>query len=151
MNPVQYDEVLLTGNYAQLNDFIENSGQGLVVDWRGEEQGIITVVSRLIKDEKLSCEWVEAEGDLYVTYQGQRHKVGLIWTGNDRYITLRKLNEILAGDYEIRGFRHTLGDDTHCFYVKPCWWWAEMEKRFPRQIARVFAVITPEMDFPDYR
>jgi hypothetical protein len=68
--------------------------------------------------------------------------------GRDRYITLRRLNEIMAGDYELRAFQHTLGDDTHCFYPKPCDWWTAMEAAFPAEVERVFARITPDMDFP---
>jgi hypothetical protein len=64
---------------------------------------------------------------------------------------LRKLNEVMAGDYELRVFRHTYGDDTHCFYLAACDWWAAMEGAFPSEIRRVFVRITPRMDFPDYR
>jgi hypothetical protein len=151
MKKPDHDEVLLTGTDERLHDYIEESGLCLVVDWRGAEQDLIDNVSELLPDRKLAWEWVDAEDDLYILYQGQRYKVGLTMSGRDRYITLRKLNEVMASDYEIRGFRHTLEDDTHCFYVKPCAWWTAMEEHFPKDIARVFAQITPEMDFPDYR
>ena len=52
---------------------------------------------------------------------------------------IRKLNDAMAGEYEIRGFRHTLEDDTHCFYVQSCRWWRAMEEHFPKEIKRVFA------------
>jgi hypothetical protein len=142
--------VLLTGTVEELNDYIEQSGKCLVMDWRSYEGDLLDALAELIPQADLSYQWTAAKDDLYIVYRGRRHKVGLTFSGRDRYITLRRLNEILAGEYELRVFRHTLGDDTHCFYPKPCSWWAEMERAFPAAIERVFARITPDMDFPDY-
>jgi hypothetical protein len=88
---------------------------------------------------------------MYIVYRGRRHKVGLTFSGRDRYITLRRLNQVMAGDYELRGFRHTLEDDTHSSYPQRRSWWAAMEHFFGAETERVFARITPDLDFPDYR
>jgi len=149
----KYDKVMFTGSHAELNDYIGNSGQCLVVDWRNEEGDMIAALAEVIPEAGLSYDYGKGphgEDDLFVSFRGQRHQVGLTMTGKDRYITLRRLNEILSGKYELRGFRHTLKDDTHCFYPKPCSWWAAMERAFPTEVERVFARITPDMDFPDY-
>jgi hypothetical protein len=150
VKPPRYDKVLLTGSDEELNEYIGACGKCLVVDWRSEEGSLVDALSQLLPGAGLGHEWVDAEEDMYLIYSGRRHKVGLTWSGRDRYIVLRRLNEVMAGDYELRGFRHTLGDDTHCFYPAPCGWWAAMDRTYPTEVERVFARITPDMDFPDY-
>jgi hypothetical protein len=147
----EFDDVLLHRTVDELNEYIKNSPWCLVVDWRQEEGSIVDDVAAMIPEAGLTHEWVDADRDMYITYRGRRYKAGLIWTGRDRYITLRKLNEVMGGDYELLVFRHTYGDDTHCFYLAPCDWWVATERAFPSEIRRVFARITPRMDFPDYR
>jgi hypothetical protein len=145
----KYDEVLLTGSNEELNDYIENSGKCLVVDWRSDEGGLTDALAELLPAGWLSGEWDDdGDGDLYVTYRGVRHKVGLKMSPADRYRWLRRMNELMAGDYELRGFRHTLGDDTHCFLPARCDWWAAMEVAFPEEVQRVFGKITRRSKFP---
>jgi hypothetical protein len=154
MSLPKYDKVLLTGSDAELNEYIDKSGQCLVVDWRSEEGDLINALAKLIPEARLTYGWGKGrcgEDDIFVSFRGRRYKLGLTMSGRDRYITLRRLNEILAGEYELREFRHTLGDDTHSFYPKPCSWWAAMERAFPAAIERVFSRITADMDFPDYK
>jgi hypothetical protein len=151
MKPPRYDKILLSGSNEDLNEYIDESGKCLVVDWRGDEADLIDSLGEILPAGRLFQNWVDAEDDLYVIYRGIRHKVGLTMSGRDRYIALRRLNEIMVGEYELRVFRHTMEDDTHCFYPKSCAWWSRMEQAFPAEIQRVFARITPGMDFPDYR
>jgi hypothetical protein len=150
MKRPRYDRVLLTGSHEELNEYIDTSDKCLVVDWRSEEGSLVDALAELLPEARLTHEWVNAEGDMYIIYRGRRHKVGHTWSGRDRYITLRRLNEVMAGDYELRVFRHTLGDDTHCFYPAPCEWWAAMDKACPAEVERVFARVAPDMDFSDY-
>jgi hypothetical protein len=145
-----FDEVLVTGTEENLNEYIDQSGNCLVVDWRGYVNAIIDNLADLIPHAGMIHEWSDTEEDINVTNRGTCYKIGLRMVPQDRYHTIRRLNEILAGDYEIRGFFHTLGDDTHCFFVQTWCWWADMELLFPERIKNVFARITPEMDFPDY-
>jgi hypothetical protein len=149
--PPEFDDLLLRRTDAELNEYIRNSSRCLVVDWRQEEGSIVDEVARMIPEAPLTHEWADADRDMYITYRGRRHQAGLTWTGRDRYIALRKLNEVMAGDYELRVFRHRAGDDTHCFYLAPCDRWAALEAAFPAEVQRVFARITPDSDFPDYR
>ncbi len=151
MRRPRYDHVLLTGTLNDLNEYIATSGKCLVVDWHSYEGDVIDALAALLPRAKLSYGWNRARTDMYIVYRGRRHKVGLTFSGRDRYITLRRLNKVMAGDYELRGFRHTLGDDTHSFYPQRSTWWAAMEHFFPADIERVFAPIGPKMDFPDYR
>jgi hypothetical protein len=146
--PKDENDTLLNGSVEELNKYIEQSGKCLVVDHRSEEGSLTDALAELLPAGWLSHEWVEAEGDIYVTYRGVRHKVGLTWSPADRYIWLRRMNEVMAGDYELRGFRHTLGDDTHCFILGRCGWWVAMEAEFPTRLRRVFARITRMSRFP---
>src|SRR5262249_8546731 len=132
----RYDAVLLTGSDEELNEYIENSGKCLVVDWRAAEDNLTDELAKILRTKQLSHEWSEPEDDMYVVYRGVRHKIGLTFSWRDRYIWLRRMNEIMAGDFELRGFRHTLGDDTHCFLPARCDWWAAMEESFPKEVRR---------------
>ena len=151
MKVPRYDKAILSRSARTLNKYIDDSGKCIVVDWRGYEEEIIEEVMELLPNAPLSWKWNKDEDDLIITHDKKRYKGWFTMSVNDRYNTIRKLNEAMAGKYEIRGFRHTLEDDTHCFYVKSCAWWRAMEEHFPAQIERVFAKITPDMDFPDYR
>ena len=149
MKPPEHDAVLLTGSDEELNDYIENSGKCLVVDWRSDEGGLTDALADLLPAGWLSGEWVGDEDcDLFVTYRSVQHKVGLKLLPSDRYRWLRRMNELMAGEYELRGFRHTLGDDTHCFLPARCEWWAAMKEAFPKEVRRVFARITQRSKFP---
>jgi hypothetical protein len=103
------DKILLTGSDATLNEFIERSGKCLVVDWRSDEGDLTEALAEMLPTGWLSHQWSDAEDDLYITYRGARHKVGLTLSPRDRYVWLRRMNEVMAGDYELRAFRHTLG------------------------------------------
>jgi hypothetical protein len=144
----QFDRVLIDGTDDQLFDYMDESGECLVVDWRSEEGVLIDELSKMIPEAGLAHEWGDAEDDIYITYRGKLHKVGLTFSRVDRYVTIRRLNEILRGAYELRVFRMTLDSDTHVFYPKPCAWWSAMEEHFPERMASDFARVTPEMDFP---
>jgi hypothetical protein len=146
MKGPKFDKVLLTGSDEELNEYIETSGKCLVVDWRSDEGALTEALAELLPDGWLSGEW--EDDDLYVTYRGARHKVGLRMEPADRYRWLRRMNELMAGDYELRAFRHTLGDDTHCFLPARCDWWAAVEAALPKEVRRVFARITRRSRFP---
>jgi hypothetical protein len=141
--------VLLAGSDEELNEYMEQSRKCLGVDWRSDEGDLTEALAKLLPPGWLSGEY--GDDDLYITYRGVRHKVGLKMSPTDRYRWLRQMNKIMARDFELRVFRHTYGDDTHCFYLAPLDWWTAMEKAFPSEVRRVFARITARMDFPDYR
>ena len=147
MKRPKYDKVLLTGSDEELNEYIDTSDRCLVVDWTADEGDLADDLAEMLPAGWLSHDWAGAEDDMYVIYRRARHKVGLTLTPADRYVWLRRVNEVMAGDYELRGFRHTLGDDTHCFLLGRCDWWAAMEAAFPKEVRRVFARITRRSKF----
>jgi hypothetical protein len=148
--PPKYDKVLLSGSDQELNDYIANSSKCLIVDWRSDEQDLTADLAGLLPAGWLSGGWVDVGGDndIAVTYRGSRHLAGLLGDQPDRYARLRWVNGVIAGDFELRAFRHALGDDTHCFLPGRCDWWAAMEAAFPKEVRRVFAKITPRSKFP---
>src|SRR4051812_43223777 len=96
MKRPEYDKVLLSGSDEELNDYIDESGKCLVVDWRSDEGDLTDNLAELLPDGWLSHEWVDAEDDMHVLYRGKRHKVGLTLSPIDRYVWLRRMNEIMA-------------------------------------------------------
>jgi hypothetical protein len=146
----KYDKVLLSGIYEELSDYIANSGKCLVVDWRSDEASLMEALAELLPAGWLSGKWVDVgdDSDLAVTYRGTLYMAGLTGDQPDRYVWLRRMNQIMAGDFELRGFRFTLGDDTHCFLPARCSWWEAMEEAFPKEVRRVFAKITRRSKFP---
>jgi len=83
-----------------------------------------------------------------LSYKGKSARFGLTMSPRDRYITIRAINRLLAGDYEMRLFNATYESDTHSLYVKPSAWWREAERAHPAEIARVFRVVDEGLDFP---
>jgi len=144
---VVIDPVLLSGDDAAIAEFASDTDQCVVVDWREDEGDLIDYVIDKIPDAGLSFAEDESSEDLVLLYKGRMQPVGLTHSPRDRYITIRALNRILAGDYEMRVFRVTLDWDTHSFYLKPCSWWREAEQGHPQEIARVFRVVDEELDF----
>lgn len=150
VKPPQHDAVLLAGSDEELNEYIANSGKCLVVDWRSDEESETEALAALLPDGWLSGKWVGdgADTDLAVTYRGKHYMAGLTGNQTNRYVWLRRMNQIMAGDFELRAFRFTLGDDTHCFLPARCRWWAAMDAAFPKEVQRVFAKITRRSKFP---
>src|SRR5689334_14545992 len=126
METPDYDEEILSSSEEVLNTYIAESDECLVVDRKSAEQDIIDWVAELLPGVPLGWNWDDEQNDLYIAVEERQHKVGLLMSPRDRYITLRRLNEVMAGKYEVRLFRHTFYDSMHCFYVRPCEWWAAM-------------------------
>ena len=117
-----YDKVLISGSEDELNDYIANSGKCLVVDWRSDEESLTKALAGLLPGGWLSGKWVNTgdDTDLAVTYRGTSYMAGLTGDQPDRYVWLRWMNRTMDGDFELRAFRFTLGDDTHCFLPERC-------------------------------
>lgn len=145
---VDIDPVLLSGDDDAIDEFASDTDRCVVVDWREEESDLIGYVADVIPEAGLSFEETEDGDDIVLSYKGKSVRVGLTMTPRDRYITIRAINRLLAGDYEMRLFNVTYMSDTHSFYVKPVSWWREAEQAYPAEIARVFRVVDEGLDFP---
>ena len=142
----EFDEILVNGDDGALRSYMPAAPGAVVVDWGSEEEEIVSDVSRQIAPNLLSCEWDDGR-DLILIYQLRRKPMGLTFSRRDRYICLRALNGVLDGDYEIRVFRATLGDDTHIILVKPVPWWHEFDSRYPDRSNAIFRRIDESVDF----
>lgn len=145
---VEIDPVLLSGDDNAIYEFASDTDRCVVVDWREEEGDLIEYVAAVIPEAGLSFEESEDGLDLILHYCDRTLPVGLTISPRDRYITIRAINRLLSGDYEMRLFRITFQSDTHSFYVKPTAWWREAESAHPTEIARVFRVVDEGLDLP---
>ena len=145
---VEIDPILLSGDDNAIHEFASDTDHCVIVDWREEEGDLIGYVADAIPEAGLSFAEAEEGEDLVLTYKGRSLPVGLTMSPRDRYITIRAINRVLAGDYEMRLFRVTYESDTHSFYIKPAEWWREAERVHPAEIARVFQVVDEGVDFP---
>ena len=144
----ELDGALLNGDKDELSDFIGGETEAFLVDWREEETAIVDYVGERISPDDLTYEWIGDEEDLTLIYKDHRRRVGLTRSPRDRYICIRAINDILAGDYELRLFRQSSDSDTHAFYIKPTRWWASFDSRYPERSAQVFRRIDETVDFP---
>ena len=144
----EIDEVLLSGNEEEIRNFINEAAENIIVDWREEETSIVDDVSKHISPDKLSYEWVGDGEDLILLYRDRRRRVGLTISMRDRYICIRAINDILAGDYELRLFRQSFYSDTHELYIKPAKWWSLFDSQYPERSAEVFKRLDETVDFP---
>jgi hypothetical protein len=145
---VDIDPALLSNDDDVINEFASDTDRCVIVDWREEEGDLIRYVADAIPEAGLSFEDDKNGEDIILSYKGRTLPVGLTMSMRDRYITIRAINRMLAGDYEMRLFRVTYESDTHSFYVKPAGWWREAERAHPEEIARVFRVVDEGLDFP---
>ena len=143
----EIDDVLLHGSEEQLRDFMDEAAESFPVDWREEETAIVDYVNERISPDELSYEWVGDEEDLALRYRDRRKRVGLTRSPRDRYICIRAINDVLAGDYELRVFRQSLDSDTHELYIKPAKWWGLFDSRDAERSAEVFKRIDETVDF----
>jgi hypothetical protein len=88
--------------------------------------------------------WVATEAGFRVIYVQRARAVTFVEIGNERYVTLRALNENLAGDYEIRVLRNSLGYDTNGFVIAPVALWNDLKAKHASRLAKRFKVIQPE-------
>ena len=142
----EFDSVLISGDDDALWEYMDDAPGSVVVDWRDEEEEIVSGVAGQIVPDSLSCEWDDGR-DLTLIYKDRRRPVGLTFSPRDRYVCLRALNAALSGDYELRVFRATLGADTHIVFVKPASWWEAFDKQYPDRSGAIFRRIDETVDF----
>ncbi len=145
---VEIEPVLLSGDDDAIFEFASDPDNCLVTDHREDEGDLIGYVIDAIPEAGLAFSEDDSGDDLILSCRGRSTPVGLTMTPRDRYITIRALNRLLAGDYEMRLFRVTRQADTHSFYLKPARWWSEAERDHPEEVDRVFLVVDEALDFP---
>jgi hypothetical protein len=137
--------LLISGDDNDLHDFEDE--HCVIVDWREMETDLVGYVMRAIPEAGLSFTGDEAK-DIMLAYKDKTLPVGLTHSPGDRYITIRAMNKVLEGDFEMRLFRVTYFSDTHMFYVQSAAWWQEAERLHPQDMERVFQRVDEGLDFP---
>ena len=145
---MEIEPVLLSGDDDAIREFAWDTDRCIVVDHREEEGDLIESVIAAIPEAGLAFDEDESGEDIVLSYKDQSEPVGLTMSPRDRYITIRAINRILAGDYEMRLFLVTADSDTHSFSIKPASWWREAERTHPIEIAKVFRKVDDDSDFP---
>lgn len=87
-----------------------------------------------------------ADNGLMITANGKEHFIILKNSYEDRYHTLRKLNEIIYPKYEIRVMDISLDDDIHSFLILEKEEWKAMEEKYGEKARHYFRTID-DIDF----
>jgi hypothetical protein len=116
------------------------------VDWRDDDANIVDQVAGRLKDQN-ALTVTRTDQELTLRYRDRVHSVPFEGIGAERYVTLRALNAILAGDFELRTLRKSLSADTHGVVVAPVKLWSELETTDKSGVAKRFKVIGPSGGF----
>lgn len=88
------------------------------IDHREDDTGIVSAIAAgLPAGDPLQME--EEGDDLFVRYQGRRHRIPLRFSPHDRYITVSSLAEVLGAHYNFYVLEPSLAADTHGLLVVP--------------------------------
>jgi len=112
------------------------------VDWRDEDDQIVSYCESILQTWKLSAEVVDAENEagfeMYINYKDRRVKVPLVIGTEDRHITLCTLNEVLSPDHEIRLCVDSNGSDTLAFLPLSSDTWCDLDTQYGDAVTKRF-------------
>lgn len=124
-----------------------SDGIMMVVDWREEDTEIVHQCEKIINTSQLSTEIVsndsELGADIFIIYQGQKHKIPHEPNCAFRDITLKTLNRIIQPEYEIRWWLASDGNDTLEFLPMRKEDWVYLDGKYP-EIDQHFAKISDD-------
>lgn len=114
---------------------------GTSVDWRDYDESIANYFSEMMKEEVLSAEAKE----YLITLRYNLHSKDISYDeiGDDRYVMIREINNLISQEYEIRVVSASIKADTHCFLIAPNWLWNELEKNEAGNLIKKIKKITP--------
>lgn len=115
------------------------------VDWREEDDAIARYCEGILQTGTLTSEFVDVEGncELYIHYNGRRVTVPIIFSYEDRHITICSLNEILQPDYEVRYLTASRDMDTLAFLPLTANDWSVIERQYGARVGELFYKILP--------
>ena len=123
--------------YGSRGNFLDR--YGVWVDWRDFDDSVVNYFAERLREPSLHGE--ATDNGLRIAFGTAVKNLSLEHIGRERYQTIRGLNEVLAGAYEIRGVRKEMQDDTHCFLIAPVWLWQHLEahdrEKLDRKIKRI--------------
>jgi hypothetical protein len=114
------------------------------VSWSQADETIVAACEAIAQTGRLRA--MREPTELILLY-GEK-ELRLVLTGEpvDRHATLLALNEILAGDWEIRFIWESIGADVGAFLALPCPTWRQLEQRDPNVVARRVLVLAPNLN-----
>ncbi|WP_156510128.1 hypothetical protein [Paenibacillus macquariensis] len=118
---------------------------GVTVDWREEDSEIVRLFGECLPGEVIV---EEIDEGLALSYAGENYSIPLMFSPNDRYITIRGIADIIQNQFEIRLFRDSYFSDTHVFVLLSCVQWQELESSHTVEVEKIFQKITPDLNFP---
>lgn len=139
-------EYLTTQNndFFKDNFYDDSDGHNIVmwIDWREEDENIVTYCERILQTNQLSAETLDAENkrgfDIIITYKNQKTIIPYKGAGADRDTTIKTLNKTIQTEFEIRLCKESLGSDTLCFLPLAKEQWSELEAKYPGQVDEKF-------------
>ncbi len=145
---MEFDEILISGNENDLNEYMWDYDKNIVVDWRGEDDEIVRGVAEKINDPSLFAEYTDDELKIYFRDNEYILPYSLFSdSGKARYVTINKVRELIKDNYEIRVWKESTLYDTHSFYVQKNDWWKFMDEKFSDRINQLFIKIDENTEF----
>ncbi|MBS1792301.1 MAG: hypothetical protein JSS81_00525 [Acidobacteria bacterium] len=141
------DEILTGGSDEDLFRYMYDHDRNIVVDWRGEDDEIVAEIAEKT-GEPVSAEYTD--DGLKIRFEGAEYDLSYELFSpleKARYVTIRKVQELLRDKYEIRVWRESMLSDTHSLYIKPREWWATMDEKFSERVERLFVEIDENTKF----
>lgn len=146
------EEYLTTQDHDFFSDnFCDDSDIADIVmwiDWREEDENIITYCEAILQTEQLSVETLDADNErgfeTIITYINKKTSIPYKGEGADRNTTIKTLNQTIQSEFEIRLCKESLGSDTLCFIPLTNVQWNELDEKYPKQVSEKFEKITTE-------
>lgn len=139
------DQEFFNDNFCDDEDIYEIA---MWIDWREEDENIITYCEDILQTEQLSVRTLDAENergfDTIITYNNQEISIPYKGNGADRDTTIKTLNQTIQSEFEIRLCKESLGSDTLCFVPLTNKQWNELDNNYPKQVNEKFEKITTE-------
>ena len=139
------DQDFFSDNFCNDSDIYDIA---MWIDWREEDENIITYCEDILQTEQLSVETLDAENErgfeTIITYKNQEISIPYKGNGADRDTTIKTLNQTIQSEFEIRLCKESLGSDTLCFIPLNNGQWNELDEKYPKQTSDKFEKITTE-------
>ena len=106
------------------------------VDWREEDDAIVTLIADAIGMHDLHADW--DDDTLVISRGGTERRVPMQMDPADRDATIRAVNALLQPEHEIRYISLSAGSDTMGFCVLRAADWQIVEQSNPQLVADLF-------------
>jgi len=145
MNP-SFARELIEHPSERLTKRLFESAEGVLwVDWREGSSDIVRLAAKIMGEAELSAEW--SGETLRLRLRERQQEVHIPPKPGGQDITLLALNQLIAGDYEIRFIKASDGGDTLAFMPLTRQDWLEIDFAFGTKVDDAFGKIAPGCSF----